>query len=809
MNVAVTEAFIRFYNDGLIFRNNRLVNWDCKLKTAMSDLEVDYITVDKPMMIAVPTHDGARYEFGVLHHFAYPLEAGGELVVATTRLETMLGDTAVAVHPEDPRFSHHIGSYCIHPFNGRKIPIIGDDILVDMNFGTGCVKVTPAHDPNDFEVGTRHSLQFINLLDDEGLFNENGGEFKGMRRFDVRKLLVTELEKKGLFRGVTPNPMRLGISSRTKDIIEPLIRPQWFVNCSSMAKASVEAVEKGDLKIQPEAFKTTWYSWLNNIRDWCISRQLWWGHRIPAYRVTVEGEPAAVDPKDEVWVVGRSEAEALEAARLKRSDIDPSRISIQQDEDVLDTWFSSALFPFSTLGWPNEKAEDFLKFFPGDVLETGHDILFFWVARMVMTSLHLTGKLPFHTIYLHAIIRDAHGRKMSKSLGNIIDPLDVISGVSLDVLHKQLDDNSNIPVEEVAKAKEGQKKDFPAGISECGTDALRFALCQYTSQARDINLDINRVVGYRQFCNKLWNATKFALSYLDGYVPEATSLTGHESDLDKWILSRLNTTCANCDAAWKVYDFSTVTNECYQFVLYQFCDVYLEMTKTVLRDGSEDEKQAVRHCLYVCCDGFLRLLHPFMCFVTEELWQRLPRTPTSPESIMIATYPLPRDEWRFEQAEATTNVVIDIIKACRSTKSEYKLLKNSRPALDICVSCQEEIDALSAFVNSIAYVAQIGNVTVKLSDGQLTPGCIAAPITTTVSMQLHLKDVVNVEEELEKLAKEVASLEKAIAAQEKAQATPTYERIPVEVREQNAKTQNERIHALEHAKMVMEGFRKL
>jgi len=448
---AVTEAFVRFHKDGLLYRDTRLINWSCALQSAVSDIEVDHIELEDRKFLPVPNHTlKDKYEFGVLTSFAYRVDGSSEeIIVATTRLETMLGDTAVAVHPLDERYKHLHGKFLVHPFVDRKIPIITDGKLVDMSFGTGAVKVTPAHDPNDYDCGKRNGLEFIIVLTEDGKIASNGGKFAGMMRYDARIAVEQELASLGLFKGKAKNPMRLGICSRSGDIIEPMLTPQWYVNCSSMAKRSIDAVRNGELKILPEMHEATWYFWLENIRDWCISRQLWWGHRIPAYFARVVGEER-LDKNDQSnnarWVVGRTPAEAMaEASTLL--GVDASRIDLEQDEDVLDTWFSSGLFPFSVFGWPDNTA-DLQAFYPTQLLETGLDILFFWVARMVMMGLHLTGKLPFTTVYLHAMVRDKYGRKMSKSLGNVIDPLEVINGCLLDALLRKIDEG-NLPPKEV------------------------------------------------------------------------------------------------------------------------------------------------------------------------------------------------------------------------------------------------------------------------------------------------------------------------------------------------------------------------
>jgi valyl-tRNA synthetase len=451
---AVTEAFCKFHEDGLLYRDNRLINWSCALQSALSDIEVDFLDLKGKTMLSVPNHkQQEKYEFGVITSFAYKVDGSDEeIVVATTRLETMLGDTAVAVHPDDPRYKHLHGKFLVHPFVDRKIPIVTDGTLVDMNFGTGAVKVTPAHDPNDYNCGKRNNLDFIVIFTLDGKIAENGGKFAGMLRYDARVAMEAALKELGLFRGKEENAMRLGLCSRSGDIIEPMLTPQWYVNCSSMAKRAVDAVRNGEMKIVPDMHEQTWYMWLENIKDWCISRQLWWGHRIPAYFARLPGETSETVDHNNIennnrWFIGRTEGEARSKAAAALN-VPESDISLAQDEDVLDTWFSSGLFPFSVFGWP-EVTDDFKAFFPTTLLETGLDILFFWVARMVMMSLHLTDQLPFKTVYLHAMVRDKYGRKMSKALGNVIDPLEVINGCSLEDLLRKIDEG-NLPQKEVS-----------------------------------------------------------------------------------------------------------------------------------------------------------------------------------------------------------------------------------------------------------------------------------------------------------------------------------------------------------------------
>ncbi|VDP16272.1 unnamed protein product [Schistosoma margrebowiei] len=557
---AVTEAFIRLYNDGLIYRSLRLVNWSCTLRSAISDIEVDKQELSGRTLLRVPGYN-KPVAFGVIVSFAYPLLPDTEIVVATTRLETMLGDTGVAVHPDDDRYRHLIGRLIMHPLiPDRLIPIVGDT-FVDPNFGTGAVKITPAHDYNDWEIGKRHSLPTIVVIGEDGLMTSaSGPRFAGLQRFVARDAVRKALDELGLYRGEKDNPMVVPICSRSKDIVEPLLKPQWYLRCQDMANAAMKEVSEGRLRIIPSFHIRTWNNWLKDCHDWCISRQLWWGHRIPAYHVSIR-RPGPTDHNS--WVVGHTIEEALQKA-CDKFHCSPDNLTLNQDNDVLDTWFSSQLFPFSVFGWP-EQTPDLKAYYPGSLLETGHDIIFFWVARMVMIGLKLMGQLPFHTVYLHAMVRDAHGKKMSKSLGNAIDPVDVINGISLEDLQKQLE-QGNLDPNELTRARQAQAKDFPKGIPECGTDALRFALCAYTAQGRNINLDIMRVQGYRFFCNKLWNAVRLFKQFIQHNLLSGT---------DRWILSRLAYAVIQCNTGFTEFQFPIATTACYHFWLYELCDVYL------------------------------------------------------------------------------------------------------------------------------------------------------------------------------------------------------------------------------------------
>uniref|UniRef100_A0A669C996 Valine--tRNA ligase n=1 Tax=Oreochromis niloticus TaxID=8128 RepID=A0A669C996_ORENI len=798
LSYAVQEAFIRMHDEGVIYRSKRLVNWSCTLNSAISDIEVDKKELAGRTLLPVPGYK-EKIEFGVLVSFAYKVDGSDEeVIVATTRIETMLGDTAVAVHPADARYQHLKGKMVLHPFCDRKMPIVFDD-FVDMSFGTGAVKITPAHDHNDYEVGERHNLAFINILDENGLLINVPPPFLGMKRFEARKAVLQALKDRGQFKEIKDNPMVVPVCSRSKDIVEPLLKPQWYVDCRDMGKEAADAVREGRLKIIPDHHLKTWFNWLDNIKDWCISRQLWWGHRIPAYFITVN-DPSVKPGEDmdgHYWVSGRSEEEAREKA-AKRFNVSADKITLRQDEDVLDTWFSSGIFPFSIFGWPNEN-EDLQVFYPGTLLETGHDILFFWVARMVMMGLKLTGKLPFKEVYLHAVVRDAHGRKMSKSLGNVIDPLDVITGISLEGLHAQLIDSNLDPVE-VERAKQGQKSDYPNGIPECGTDALRFALCAYTSQGRDINLDVNRILGYRHFCNKLWNAVKFAMKTLgDNFVP-SEKLSGEESVSDRWILSRLSAAVTLCDAGFKAYDFPTITTAIYNFWLYELCDIYLVRIFT-----SQRQALVCRQTLYTCLEVGLRLLSPLMPFVTEELYQRLPRRKpqSDPPSICVTSYPT------TEEVRKGGGLVLNLTDTIRSLRADYNLTKTRADCYLQCIDSATVslVQKYSLQIQTLSYSQAV----IPLTANQPVPeGCAVAIASDRCTVNLMLKGLIDVEKEVAKLMTKKGDLEKQMEKLKEKMGKNDYkEKVPVKVQEQDAEKLRQSQAELEKVKEAMDNFRKM
>lgn len=669
--VAVNEAFCRLFDDGLIFRANRLVHWSGKLKTALSDLEVEMREIEPRSRFPAHGHDPKKtYEFGVMSSFAYRLEGdeSKEIVISTTRPETVFADVAIAVNPTDERYKDFHGKKLVHPVTGSLIPVICDE-AADPQFGTGALKVSPGHDHTDFEIGRRHNLPCISVFDENNvLLPICGNGFAGLPRYEAREAVLAFCKANGTFRGDEPHAMTLPICTRSGDFVEPRMMPQWWLNCKQMAADAVESVRSGQLQISPKEHERDWYFWLDNIRDWCLSRQLWWGHRVPAYRVLGATE------QEEVWVAGRSHEEALEKARAKYPGIE--NIQVQQDDDVLDTWFSSGLWPLTTLNWPDTSNSDFQRFYPQSILETGSDILFFWVARMVMLGTYLTGQLPFKQVLLHAMVRDAYGRKMSKSLGNVIDPVDVIEGCSLESLQSQLD-GGNLDAAEVAIAKAGQKRDFPHGIPECGTDALRFALCSYVAQGRDINLNITRVEGYRRFCNKLWNAMKFALMKLG---PDFRGISYNLNDLlndpsalpvDLWMLSKIVRASEAANKNFAAFNLMNVTSAVHQLWLYELCDVYIEAVKPVLAT-----QESSRKVLFFALEQGLKLLHPMMPFITEELFHRLARGDKTVESICIASYPdfdsqsLPA---HVTKSEEEFDQLFELIKSVRSTVMDRKL----------------------------------------------------------------------------------------------------------------------------------------
>uniref|UniRef100_A0A0D9VTQ7 Valine--tRNA ligase, mitochondrial n=1 Tax=Leersia perrieri TaxID=77586 RepID=A0A0D9VTQ7_9ORYZ len=777
---AVTEAFVRDYH---------LVNWDCTLLTSISDIEVDHIDLKEETMLKIPGYD-TPVQFGELISFAYPLEGGlGEIVVATNRIETMLGDTAIAVHPEDKRYQHLHGRYAVHPFNGRKLKVICDAEIVDPTYGTGAVKIAPAHDPNDFEVGRQNNLQFINIFTDDGKINSNGGaQFEGMPRFTARVCIVEALKAKGLYMGTKKTEMSLGVSSRTNDVVEPMIKsPQWFVSCNTMAKVGLDAVRSKKIEIIPQQYEQDWYRWLENIRDWCVSRPHWWGHRVPAWYVALEDEQEkTLGSENDRWIVAKDECAAnLEAQKKYRG----KKFLLNQDPNVLDTWFSSALFPLTVLGWPDDTA-DLRAFYPTSVLETGMDIFFLWVARMVMMGTHLTGDVPFKKVYLHPIICDTHGRKMCKSLGNVIDPLEVINGITLEGLVKRLEEGNMDHNRLLNIAKELRLKDYPHGIAECGTDALRFALISYTTQSDRINLDIKRVAGYRQWCNKLWNAVRFAMGKLgDHYCPPAAVDVSLMPPICKWILSVLNKAIGKTVTSLEAYKFSDATSAIYSWWQYQLCDVFIEAIKPYFfKEPQEFEsaRAASRDTLWVCLDSGLRLLHPFMPYLTEELWQRLPQPKYScrQDSIMVSEYPSVVKEWTNYNLENEMDIVLDAVNKIRSLKPPTER-NERRPAFALCRG-QDIAATIQCHQSLIVSLSTISLLKILTENDEIPADCAIAVVNKDLSVYLKLQGALNAEAEHEKLRKKRDEIQKLYhALTQKMDASGYREKAPQSVQEED------------------------
>jgi valyl-tRNA synthetase len=682
---AVREVFVRLYEDGLIYRADRLINWCPQDRTALSDLEVDH-------------EENAAAE---LYSFAYPLaDGGGEIVVATTRPETMLGDTAVAVHPDDERYRALVGRSVRHPILDREIPIVADAELVDPEFGTGAVKITPAHDFNDFEVGRRHALASINILNTDGTLNENAGPFAGLDRFEARRAVKTRLAEAGLERGSKPHQLPLGRCQRCGTVVEPFLSLQWFVRIEPLARKAIEAVERGDTVFVPENWTKTYMSWMENIHDWTISRQLWWGHRIPAWY-----------GPDGTHFVARTEEEAAAAAREHYG----REVTLEQDPDVLDTWFSSGLLPFTTLGWPDPTPE-LKRFYPTDVMETGFDIIFFWVARMMMMGIHFMGEVPFRTVFLHAMVRDEKGEKMSKTRGNVIDPLDV--------------------------------------TAEYGADALRFTLAAMAGQGRNINLSLSRVAGYQAFTNKIWNIARFALPHLqDAPRRDPRDLRGDLELADRWILSRLNRTVAGVTDALERFRFQDAAETVYGFIWGELADWYVELVKPRLYGDAGDASQAAaRATLAHAIDASMRLLHPFMPFVTEAVWQKLPRLDGDPEALMVASWPARAPEGDDSAAEDSIRELQELIGAVRNLRAEYGIQPGARIPLWVAGAPDAFQEVLAASRRALLDLARVETVEFRAAAGAVGA---TAVLRSGVEAVIPLAGVIDLDREKERLREEL------------------------------------------------------
>ena len=733
LSKAVTEVFVRLHEEGLIYRGKRLVNWDPVLHTAVSDLEVLN-----------------EEEAGHMWHMRYPLADGsGELVVATTRPETMLGDTAVAVHPDDERYQSMIGKEIRLPITGRLIPIIADD-YVDPEFGTGCVKITPAHDFNDYDMGKRHSLPMINLFTDDAKINDEAPEaYRGLDRFDARKQIVADLDAEGLLVKVVDHKLKVPRGDRTGAVIEPYLTDQWYVAVESLAKPAVEAVESGEIRFIPENWNKTYYQWMNNIQDWCISRQLWWGHRIPAW----------YDNEGNVFV-GRDEAEVR--SRYKLEDA----VELKQDNDVLDTWFSSALWPFATMGWPEETPE-LDTFVPSSVLVTGFDIIFFWVARMIMMTKKFTGKIPFKDIYITGLIRDENGDKMSKSKGNVLDPIDLIDGIDLESLVTKRTSGMMQP-QLAKKIEKNTRKQFPDGINAYGTDALRFTFAAMASTSRDINFDMGRVEGYRNFCNKIWNASRFVLMNTE---TEDTGRDGGELVLslaDQWIWAQFQKTLKEFESALADYRFDIAAQTVYEFTWNQFCDWYLELTKPVLNSeaSTDAEKRGTRHTLINVLEQLLRLLHPLMPFITDTIWQSV--APLSDAgvkegetSIMIQSFPEVKAERENDKVLADIEWLKRFIIGIRNIRGEMDISPN-KPLNAILRNVSEQdqarLDLAAPFIDKLAKLESV----TTLKAGEQAPASATA-LVGEMEILIPMAGLIDKDAELARIAKAMGKAEQDVA----------------------------------------------
>lgn len=679
LSKAVREVFVSLYKKGLIYRGEYIINWDPSTKTALSDIEVIYKDVQ-----------------GAFYHMKYPLADGsGHIEVATTRPETMLGDTAVAVHPEDERYKHLIGKTVLLPIVGREIPIVGDD-YVDMEFGSGAVKITPAHDPNDFEIGNRHNLERVLVMNEDGTMNEKAGKYNGMDRFECRKQIVKDLQEEGVLFKIEEHLHSVGHSERSGAVVEPYLSTQWFVKMQPLADEAIALQGKED-KVQfvPDRFEKTYLHWMENIRDWCISRQLWWGHRIPAWyhketgEVYVDHEP----PADiENW---------------------------EQDKDVLDTWFSSALWPFSTMGWPDENAEDFKRFYPTSVLVTGYDIIFFWVSRMIFQGLEFTGERPFKDVLIHGLVRDAEGRKMSKSLGNGVDPMDV--------------------------------------IDKYGADSLRYFLSTGSSPGQDLRFSIEKVEATWNFANKIWNASRFALMNMAGLTYDEIDLSGEKSVADKWILTRLNETIETVTRLSDRYEFGEVGRVLYNFIWDDFCDWYIEMAKLPLYSDDEGAKKTTRSILAYVLDNTLRLLHPFMPFITEEIWQNLPH---EGESITVAKWPEVDADLTDNQAATEMKLLVEIIRSVRNSRAEVNTPLSKK--INMIVKAKDD-STLEMLEKNRSYLERFCNPEeLVMGKDVTTPDKAMSAVVTGAEIILPLEGLMNIEEEIARLEKELDKWNKEV-----------------------------------------------
>ena len=742
-SAAVREVFVRLHEEGLIYRAERLINWCTRCRTALSDLEVEN-----------------QEEQGQIWHIAYPVVGTSErLTVATTRPETMLGDTAIAVHPDDPRYKHLVGKRAELPLTGRTIPIVADAELVSMEFGTGAVKVTPGHDFNDFETGVRHKLELLSVISLEGtIIAPAPAKFIGLDVDAARKAVVAELEAGGFLVEVKPHALARGRCDRCRTVVEPLVSKQWFVKTEPLAKPAIEAVETGKTKFIPENWTKVYMHWMTNIKDWCISRQLWWGHRIPAWTCT----------KCEEITVARQDPTACPKCQ---------GTTLTQDEDVLDTWFSSALWPFATLGWP-EQTRELKTFYPTSVMETGHDILFFWVARMMMMGLHFMKKVPFRTVYLHGLVVDENGDKMSKTKGNVIDPLDVVNGATKEAMIAQAKADG-LP----DAAQKAIGKVYPEGMTACGADALRFTLAWMAAQGRNLRLSMASVEGNRAFANKLWNASRFALMNLEGVDPDAYADTLEDvkafAVADRWVLSRLQRTTHAVTEALDAFRLNDAAQAIYHFVWNDVCDWYIELAKPSLQGTDPAAKKRVQGTLAHVLEAACRLLHPFMPFVTEEIWQKLPKQTSAPQSIMITMYPNVDERLVDEAAEREMGLLMEVSVAVRALRSLY----NVAPSAFVNVHAKAGGERKEILTGGLAIVERAARA--KFSFDTSAPAGTASAkqvVAGDVELELPLEGLIDLAAERARLEKEIQRAKKDAEGLEKKLENPAFvSKAPAEV----------------------------
>jgi valyl-tRNA synthetase len=716
LSAAVLEVFVQLYDEGLIYRGKRLVNWDPVLHTALSDLEV--LQNEEP---------------GHLWHFRYPLASGdGYLVVATTRPETMLGDSAVAVHPDDERYAHLVGQEIILPLVGRRIPIIADK-YVEAEFGTGCVKITPAHDFNDYEIGKRHDLAEYSILDDDAALNDSvPEEYQGLDRFVARKKIVADIDELGLLDKVEDYLQKLPRGDRSGAVVEPYLTDQWYVKIQPLADPAIDAVKSGKIRFVPENWSKTYFDWMNNIQDWCISRQLWWGHRIPAW----------YDDDGNIYV-GRNEAEVREKHQLDES------LALRQDNDVLDTWFSSALWPFSTQGWP-EKTDSLKTFYPGNVLVTGFDIIFFWVARMIMMGLKFMDDVPFHEVYIHGLIRDQDGQKMSKTKGNVLDPIDLIDGVDLDTLLAKRT-TGLMQTHMQPKIEEATRRQFPDGISEFGTDALRFTFASLATTGRDIRFDLGRIEGYGNFCNKLWNASRYVLMNTE----DLDDGDKEYSTADRWIQSQLNKTILAVHQNFDSYRLDLAAQAIYEFTRHEFCDWYLELSKPILQseESTAAQKRGTRQTLIEVLENILRLLHPLMPFITEEIWAEVaPRAGVEGDTIMLQAFPQANAEVDDPAAEAELDWVKNFVLGIRQIRGEMDISPGK--VLPVLLEQSSEDDRMFAQRNALVLkrVGRVESVAILAPDEDVPASATA--LLGNMRIQVPMAGLIDVDAERARLTKQ-------------------------------------------------------